>query len=56
MDLETIGVVMLVLFLMPVIILLWCCAFAFIDDCVFDGEIQYKIKHWARRKVGTDND
>jgi hypothetical protein len=51
MDLEMIGVVMLVLFLMPVIILLWCCAFAFVDDCFCDGEIQYRVKQWVRRKI-----
>jgi hypothetical protein len=56
MDLETIGVVMLVLLLMPIIILLWCCAFAFIDDCFCGGEIQYKAKQWFRRKMGIDND
>lgn len=56
MDLDTICKVMLILVVIPIILFLWCGAFAFIDDCFCGGEIQYKIKQWVRRKIGIDND
>jgi hypothetical protein len=56
MDLDTICKVMLILVVIPIILFLWCGAFAFIDDCFCGGEIQYKAKQWFRRKMGIDND
>jgi hypothetical protein len=51
MDLDTIGKVLLILFMIPIIILLWSCAFWFLDDCFCDGCILRKIKQWASRKL-----
>lgn len=56
MDWDTIAKVMLILTVAPIVILLWVCGFAFIDDCFCDGEIRCKIKHWFRKNMGADND
>lgn len=51
MDLDTICKVMLILVVIPIIILLWNCAFWFLDDGFCDGEIRHKIKQWVSRKL-----
>lgn len=39
MDLDMIGKALLILIAIPIVIFLWSCVFAFIDDCFCGGEI-----------------
>lgn len=51
MDFDVVGKVLIILLVMPFVLLAWGAAFMLIDDALFGGVFQDRIKQWVRDKM-----